>query len=204
MNDCTTTDCGNLTDAYLCGHCVRDLQQWIEKAWRLLPDLRVSIEKLDVVRKQGQEGGAGGKAGSNAPLSLDALQLRENLGSIDRSATEYAKDQFAAGIAWTIADWVTKAERIISGPEDDAPTQVEAQAMRERINMALPDHLGTTEAIDWLKSFHRIHVKPATIRQWASRGHINRTNTEGRPRYDPAELLLQARRDVLAFGGEVV
>ena len=60
---CTTPDCGNPSDLYLCRDCVRDLQAWIDKARELLPDLEVTILRLDNVRRR-SEGGNGGKSGS--------------------------------------------------------------------------------------------------------------------------------------------
>lgn len=118
MNDCTTMDCGNGTTSYLCDQCVSDLQAWVEKAHKYAPELNVTIAKLDVLRHAGSTGGGGGKAGSAAPINLDAVQLQQNLYSVDRDAKVYALDQFAAGIAWTIQEWVDKAELLISGVKE--------------------------------------------------------------------------------------
>ena len=112
--ECTTTDCGNHTSEYLCTQCVSDLQAWLDKVPVLLVELPVTIAKLDNVRPAG--GGGGSKPGSAAPINLDALQLQENLRTVHRArASALAKDARAAGMAWLVKDWVTKAELLISG-----------------------------------------------------------------------------------------
>ena len=112
---CTTTDCGNETSTYLCGQCVSDLQAWVDEAHQLAPELTVTIAKQDVLRRAGNTGGGGGKAGSAAPINLDAVQLQMNLQSVARDAATYATDQHAAGIATLIQEWCKTAERLISG-----------------------------------------------------------------------------------------
>lgn len=190
---CTTLDCGNGTSAYICNQCVSDLQAWIEKAHNYAPELDVTIAKLDVLRHAGSTGGGGGKAGSAAPVNLDAVQLQANLYSVDRDAKVYAKDQFAAGIAWTIQDWVTKAELLISGPEEE---RVDHAANKERLQREVPAELRPKPLVEWLKVTHGIELKESRIRKWAERKLITRANADGYPTYDPATVLIQARKEL--------
>ncbi|UDL14910.1 helix-turn-helix DNA binding domain protein [Arthrobacter phage Sarge] len=116
--ECTTADCANHTSTYLCGQCVSDLQQWLDKVPDLITELGDTIARLDNVRPAGGGWNSGGKPVSAAPLNLDALQMQENLRSVWADANAYAHDDRAAGLAWLIQDWVTKAELLVSGPEE--------------------------------------------------------------------------------------
>ena len=66
--ECTTDDCRNMTSTYLCGQCVSDLQQWLDRIPILLVELRVTIARQDNVRPAGG-GGSGSKPGSAAPIT---------------------------------------------------------------------------------------------------------------------------------------
>lgn len=198
MTECTTADCGAPSELYLCPHCIRDLQAWLDQVPLLLPELDVTIARLDQVRVGNVEGGNGSKsAGSAAPLNLDALQLKINLGTLTQSAQDYAHDQFAAGIAWTIQDWATKAELVISGPEGDAPSKADLLQAAADIRHQVPEELPVPELIEWLNNIHQIKLNSARIWQWAKRGHITRTNATGRAKYSPAAVLIHARKDRL-------
>ena len=145
--ECTTDDCLNHTDAYLCTACVRDLQAWLDKVPVLIAALGVTIAKLDNVRPAGGGWNSGSKPGSAAPINLDALQLQENLRSVGRNAKDYAHDERAAGLAWLIQDWVTKAELLVSGPEEPP---VNHAANRERIKGIAPP-MPTRQLVPWLR-----------------------------------------------------
>lgn len=194
MTDCTTMDCGNATTEYLCRQCVSDLSQWIEKAWLLIPELDVTIARLDVVRKAGQEGGAGGKAGSRAPMNLDAWQIKANLSAIDRDANVYARDQYAAGIASTIQDWVTKAELLISGPEDE---HVDHVAIRAKVKDVAPP-MTTRKLLPWLRENARISITSMDVRNWARRGHLHPVSRDPEPTYHPHEVIAAWHRKEIA------
>ena len=68
-----------------------------------------------------------------------------------------------------------------------------------RLNVApeLPDgHLDASDLVSWLLIHHQLAVAPATIRQWATRGHITRHKTihpKPATRYDPVETLAVAK-----------
>lgn len=184
--ECTTSDCANHTSTYLCTGCVRDLQAWIDKVPVLIVALNVTIAKLDNVRPAGGGGGGGGhKPGSAAPINLDALQLQENLRSVGRYAAGYASDPNAAGLAWLIHEWVTKAERLVSGP-DEPP--VNHAANRERIKGIAPP-MPTRKLVPWLREHAKISVTGKDIRNWAARGKIKAVERAPSPTYNAHEVL---------------
>ena len=184
--ECTTEDCANQTHNYLCGRCVSDLQAWIDKIPVLIIELSVTIAKLDNLRPAGGGGGGGGhKPGSEAPINLDALQLQENLRSVGSYAPYYAQDPQAAGLAWLIQDWVTKAERMVSGP-DEPP--VNHHANRERIKGIAPA-MPTRQLVPWLRQNAKVVVTSMDIRNWARRGKLQPVEREPSPTYHPHEVL---------------
>lgn len=185
--ECTTEDCANQTHTYLCSRCVSDLQAWIDKIPVLIETLSVTIAKLDNLRPAGSGGGGGGghKPGSAAPINLDALQLQENLRSVWPSARDYAKDSRAAGLAWLIQEWVTKAERMVSGP-DEPP--VNHQANRERIKGIAPA-MPTRKLVPWLRDNAKVIVTSKDIRNWAFRGKLKAVEQDPQPTYHPHEVL---------------
>lgn len=190
---CTTADCEAESTLYLCGHCIRDFDAWIDQAEFLLPELDVTIARLDNVRVGNIEGGNGTKsAGSSAPLDIDAVQLKINLSTIDRRATDYAKDPHAAPMAALLAEWITKAELIISGPEDNAPTPYELNAMRNELAQQFPDPMPPRQCATWLRENAGIKIAARNINDWYHRGRIRKQegSTPKRPLYSPKEVLI--------------
>lgn len=183
--ECTTEDCRNHTSTYLCSRCVDDLQAWLDKVPVLVEALNVTIAKTDVVRSAGGGGGGGSKPGSAAPLNLDALQLQQNLLSVGRDAKAYAQDERAAGLAWLIQDWVTKAELLVSGPEAETVNHA-ANAARVR-DIAPP--MPTRQLLPWLRSNAKIAITSKDIRNWAFRGKLQPVEREPSPTYHPHEVL---------------
>lgn len=184
--ECTTSDCANHTSTYLCTGCVRDLQAWLDKVPVLIVALNVTIAKLDNVRPAGGGGGGGGhKPGSAAPINLDALQLQENLRSVGPYAAWYAKQDHAAGSAWLIQDWVTKAERLVSGP-DEPP--VNHQVNRERVKGIAPA-MPTRKLVPWLRENAKVIVTSKDIRNWVFRGKLKAAEQAPQPTYHPHEVL---------------
>ena len=181
--ECTTEDCNNGTSTYLCSQCVSDLQQWLDKVPPLVLALDVTIAKLDCVRSAG--GGGGGKPGSKAPINLDALQLQENLRSVGDDAKAYAQDERAAGLAWMIQDWATKAELLVSGPESET---INHARNRERVRNIAPP-MPTRELVPWLREKAKISVTSMDIRNWARRGKLVAVDREPQPTYHPHEVL---------------
>lgn len=186
-HECTTADCYNHTSTYLCPRCTSDLQQWIDKIPVLIEALSVTVAKLDNVRPAGGGGGGGGghKPGSAAPINLDALQLQENLRTVGNDAKAYAMDERAAGLAWLIQEWVTKAERFVSGP-DEPP--VNHAANRERVKGIAPA-MPTRTLVPWLRANAQVIVTSKDIRNWVFRGKLKAAEQTPQPTYHPHEVL---------------
>lgn len=182
--ECTTEDCQHFTSAYLCSQCVSDLQQWLDKIPALIDALYVTIAKLDNVRSAGG-GGGGSKPGSKAPINLDASELRANLCSVGRDAKAYAMDERAAGLAWLIQDWATKAELMVSGPEAET---VNHARNRERVRNIAPP-MPTRELLPWLRKNAKITITAFDVRNWARRGKLTPAEREPLPTYHPHEVL---------------
>lgn len=183
--ECTTDDCGNWTETYLCGRCVDDLQAWLDKVPVLVEALTVTVHKLDHVRPAGGGGGGGAKPGSAAPINLDALQLQENLRTVGTSAAWYATRDHAAGSAWLIQDWVTKAELLVSGPEME---YVNHAANREKVRNIAPP-MPTRQLLPWLRTHAKIAITSMDVRDWARRGKLTPVEREPQPTYHPHEVL---------------
>ncbi|QEP06176.1 hypothetical protein [Glutamicibacter sp. ZJUTW] len=192
MTNCTTPDCGQDATLYICNQCINDLQAWLSKCAEILPELDDTIARLDNVRVSNNEGGNGSRsAGSSAPLNLDAMQLKINLASLTQTAEHYAKDQHAAGIAWTIQDWYTKAELLISGPEEDAPSEISILQAREKLDSQFPEPLPPRDCATWLRENAGIKIAGRTINDWHHRGKIRKHpgSTPKRPLYSAKEVL---------------
>lgn len=184
-HECTTQECGNHAATWLCDQCVSDLQQWIDKALLLLPELDVTIARLDVTRPGNPETRNANHAGSAAPANLDAMQLKSNMATIDKDAKVYALDERAAGFAWLIQDWTTKAELLISGP--DEPT-INHAANKERVaNIAPP--MTTRHLVPWLRKNAKIAIMAKDIRNWSARGKLVPVERQPLPTYWPHEAL---------------
>lgn len=193
MTECTTTECNNPTDEYLCGQCVQDLQAWINQIPALLTELPATIAKTDVLRKGSNEGGNGThKAGSKAPLNLDALYLKQNLeGIVNASAKNYSRTQpQAALIATQIANLVTDAEHAISGPE---PEHINHHENRKRIETIAPP-MPTRHLVPWLRKHAGVTLTTKDVRNWAARGHITPVTRFPTPTYRPHEVIAALHR----------
>lgn len=200
MNVCSTTDCDtDAGDLYLCQQCISDLDQWLEKGRTIVPEMGVTIARLDNVRPTNNEGNNGTKsAGSAAPLNIGALELQMSLEDDLRfTAAEYAADPYSATDAPRVIEDIKKAELLVSGPEGDAPTQDRLIRAAVEIRELVPEHMSGPDLSLWLKNVHKMTVYPFLIRKWAQRGHITRTNSDGRPTYSPAAVLVYARKDLL-------
>lgn len=196
---CTTEGCDTETEMYLCAQCVQDLDAWITKGRQLLPDLDVTIARLDVVRPTSNEGNNGTKsAGSTPPANLEAIRVKAALASyVMVDAKHLAHDEHAAGITTLIIELYNKAELLVSGPKDDTPTKERLRQAALDIRETIPEHMNGPDLSLWLKNVHQMTVYPFLIRKWAQRGNITRTNSEGRPTYSPAAVLVYARQDML-------
>lgn len=183
--ECTTEDCGNHTSTYLCSQCVTDLQAWIDLAHGYAEDLSVTIARQDVLRRAGNPGGGGVASESAMPWNTDAAQLQQNLYAVDRDAKAYALMEDAAGQAWLIQEWCTKAERLISGPEPETVNIIE---IRERVQNIAPP-MPTKQLLPWLREKAGISVKRSDINNWRQRGYLLPVEREPQPTYHPHDVL---------------
>lgn len=190
MTECTSGHCNQPTDLYLCNQCVSDLQAWIDKIPEQIHYLQAVIYRLAQTRAPGHEGGAGGGEPDLSPINLDAYQLRENLLAVNSDASAYAHDEHAAGSAWMIEHWVTKAGQLINGPE---PERVDHAAIRAKIENAAPP-MPTRQLVPWLREHARLAITSMDIRNWARRGKLRPVERKPQPTYWPHEVV-QAHRD---------
>lgn len=187
---CTTSDCNQPTDLYLCNQCVSDLQASIEYAHRLLPDLDVTIARLDVTRPGNPETRTTNVAGSSAPANMDALQLKLNMEAVNQTAAQYAHDPRVAGMAWLLGEWCKSAELLISGPEEP---RIDHEGNAEKVKEIAPP-MTTRQLLPWLRTNARIAITSMDIRNWARRGHLRPVECEPSPTYWPHEVL-QAHKE---------
>lgn len=194
--NCTTSDCNQPTDLYLCTQCVSDLQASIEYAHRLLPDLDVTIARLDVTRPGNPETRSTNVAGSAAPANMDALQLKLNMEAVTKTATEYAHDPRVAGMAWLLGEWCKSAEVLISGPEE---IRIDHEAKRERARKARGEPLPPREAIDYVRKKTKVSIKMYDFKNWVKLGKfayvLDRVTSHDKPRkiYFPGDLFNVAK-----------
>ena len=184
--ECTTASCGNPTSGtYICHVCVRDLQNAIDYALSYLDELQVNIARQDVGPRP--EGGGSGKAGSKPPCNLEAIDLKHNLQTINPNATAYENDPNASMKALLIEQWGKRAATIVEGPPPATPRN--PSDLATKLKQEIPGPLHTKPLLQWLHQAHGITIHPARLRQWAHRKLITRTNTQGRPTYDPATVI---------------
>lgn len=195
MTECTTADCGAPSgDLYLCAACIRDLDGRLKQGLALIPEMDVTIARLDNVRVGNVEGGNGSKAaGSAAPMDITALEIKMTLEEDTRyTANQYAADPWSASETPRVIENIRKAELLISGPEDDAPTQSKIQADRKALAQHFPDPMPPTECATWLRENAGIKIAARNINDWYHRGRIRKQegSTPKRPLYSPKEVLI--------------
>lgn len=187
MNECATADCETPATLHLCAHCIRDLKGRLEQGIALIPELNVTIARLDAVRPGNVEGGNGSKsAGSAAPLDITALDVQMTLEEDTRyTAEQYAADPWAAEDASRVIENIQKAERMISGPEEIHIDHAANRAAIEQIAPPMP----TRQLLPWLRANAKIPITSQHIRDWARRGHLRPVEREPTPTYWPHEVI---------------
>lgn len=116
---CTAPDCDNEATLYLCIHCIRDLQAWIDKVPETRAVLFTTMAKLDKTAPSRGEGGNG--ATKEAPLLINeaamekrhALRLWEN-----QDAQQLAHDEHSGGYLPMLKRLIETAERITDNPPE--------------------------------------------------------------------------------------
>jgi len=192
MNTCTTDKCGKPTDLYLCGQCVSDLQQWLDKITETRQMLFTTMAKLDNTGPKNSEGGGGGSTGSAMPLREGAMDLRYALAIwLGHEAKDLARDPHAGGFLEEVKRLIDKAHELVDLPPEEV---IDHAAARARLETEVPGPLRPKPLLEYLKLAHGIELKESLLRKWAERKLITRTNPEGYPTYDPATVLIQARK----------
>lgn len=194
---CTTPECGRATDMFLCMSCIVELDGLLKDVPFFHEQLSPTNQATKVVRAPGSEGGNGThKAGSKPPTNLDATQLRANLEQLPQRAYQQATQNPEAGHTLLLArNWIAQAEQLTYGPKPAQP--VDPQQARATIQAHIPTTpMRINKLTTWLNTGHNLNIKPATIRKWAERKQITRTNPgEYGPTYNPADVLLNAQRN---------
>lgn len=111
---CTAPDCGNAATLYLCIHCIRDLQAWIDKVPETRAMLFTTMAKLDKTAPSRGEGGNG--ATKEAPLLINeaAMEKRHALRLWEgQDAQLLAHDEHAGGYLPMLKRLIETAERIM-------------------------------------------------------------------------------------------
>lgn len=193
---CTTADCGNETSTYLCGQCVSDLQQWLDKITPTRQMLFTTMAKLDNTGPKNSEGGGGGSTGSAMPLREGAMDVRYALAIwLGHTAKDLARDPHAGGFLEEIKKLIDKAEKLVDLPPEEV---IDHAAARTRLEAEVPGPLRPKPLLEYLKVTHGIELKESLLRKWASRNLITRANAEGYPTYDPTVVLIQARKEAVS------
>ena len=213
MNECTTTDCGNFTDQYLCNQCVSDLQLWLDKVTETRQMLFTTMAKLDNTGPKNSEGGGGGSTGSAMPLRVDAMEKRFALAIWEgQDARELAKDKHASGFLNFLRELITEAEAVVdlvaeswsatctcgetvtSDLESATCTNCGANNRKEALQSAkarkvATDLVDTESLVDWIKTYTGHAVTTNQIYIWANRGQIPQAQKKP-PRYDPLAVAM--------------
>lgn len=189
---CSTEGCDSHAELYLCPPCIRDFQAWIDKGRLLIPELGVTIARLDNVRPSNVEGGNGSKAaGSAAPLDITALTLQMDLqNDLSWDANDYAKDPWSVGEVPRVIEDIRKAELMISGPEDPL---IDHEANKAKVKEIAPP-MPTRQLLPWLRKNAKIAITSQHIRDWVRRGHLRPVEREPSPTYHPHEVIAAYNR----------
>ncbi|WP_102157691.1 hypothetical protein [Zhihengliuella halotolerans] len=199
MTACTTTDCQNPTETYLCSQCVSDLQQWIDKVPDLIEELFTTMARQDQVRT-GRNGGNGGDIHAPMPIRADAAELRQALHIwVKQDAGQLAHDQHAGNFLPMLRDLIKRAERIIDLPPDETIIVGTCQCgakLTAKIDQhdvpctecdtvydrnTLDDHLRQLvrgepmrprQAIEHLRRNANVSIKIKDIKNWVQLGHL--------------------------------
>lgn len=192
---CTEKECDTESSTlHLCEDHRAELKDLLDNIDFLIVNLDPNIQAGKVTKKPGgSEGGNGTKAAGSRPPTTDTNQLRYWLWELPRNAYTEARDNPNAGQTLHMARiWVGKARDAVYGPEPTRPR--DPYETKVRLDKEVPKQLHTKPLLEWLRVTHGITIKPTLIRQWAKRELITRNNAEGYPTYDPATVLIQARK----------
>lgn len=186
MTECTTEDCSNSTDLYLCAQCVGDLQAWLDRVTETRQMLFTTMARLDNTGPKNSEGGGGGSTGSAMPLREGAMDLRYALAIWEgRNAADLAHDQYAGSFLGELRRLIEKAEKLVDLPPEQP---VDHAATHARAIKAAPP-MPTRQLVQFLRTEIKISVKPKDIRNWAARGKLHAVERDPLPTYWPHEII---------------
>lgn len=194
MNTCTTEHCNNPTPDgfHLCPQCTSDLQLWLDKITPTRQMLFTTMAKLDNTGPKNSEGGGGGSTGSAMPLREGAMDIRYALAIwLGHTAADLAQDPHAGGFLEEVKRLIDRAYELVDLPPEEV---IDHAAARARLETEVPGPLRPKPLLEYLKVTHGIEIKESLLRKWAERKLITRANVEGYPTYDPATVLIQARK----------
>lgn len=116
---CTTADCESPAELYLCAHCIRDLQAWIDKVPEIREELFTTMAKLDKVAPQHREGGGGLSTSHTLPIREQAMDMRQALLIWEnQDAQQLAHDQYAGQFQAMLIDLQDRANKIMDIPPE--------------------------------------------------------------------------------------
>lgn len=185
-NTCTSENCEDLTNVYLCNRCTNELQNTIDQIPALIPVLRLIViqEEQPFTNRTPPTSTNSGTPSTPLNLSADALAQDLSIAAL-LNAHEYAQETNAGENKTYIEDRVTRADTMVNGEPEIQQTPA---YIAYRMKQVLP--MPTKHLIPWFAETFNIHLTDTKIRKWAERGRLQRTNTPGQhPTYHPADIL---------------
>lgn len=196
MTTCSTENCENPTNQYICGQCARDLQAWIDKVPEMRAELFITMARLDNTATPNNEGGNGQTTNNTTPINEHALAMRAALEPWEyANAQQLAHDQHSANYQPMLQQLLQQAETIIDLPETEPPT--DPGEIRER----LEPHTQPMPAKDcahYLSGLGVLRVTRQDIANWVHHGHLTADEGAGTrtPRYKPTTVLIAYERNI--------
>ena len=187
---CTTPDCGEPSELYLCNDCIRDLQAWIDRVPVMRAELFITMAKLDKVGTQHGEGGNGMTKEAPLPIREAASAKRTALSYwTHRTAQQLAHDEHAGKYQAMLQKLIEQSERVIDLPPDDelrSPDDIRAQLEPHAPPMP------AKECAAYLTQLGVLRITKQDIANWVYHGHLTADEGQGTrtPKYKPTSVLI--------------
>lgn len=183
---CTIQTCDQPSQNYLCNDCTDELQHAWDQIHPLIPILEDISRGDDVPFSQPTAEGRGSGTGSRPPMNLSAYQLALNLSqALVYTPAEYATHADGWRAHAQILQWVSDADRMVNGEQEDAESKANIARYKLRNVQPMPvKHL-----LPWLAEKTGIRITQQNIKDWNRRGKLDRQNESGHPTYSPADVL---------------
>lgn len=184
---CTNTDCYKPSGLYLCATCMIELDDLLKQVPNLIAALDPALLATKVTKPVGSTGHSANKAGSQAPMDVDADLLRDLLKTLaGHRAYDLANHYPTAGQYLHMARiWVDKANTITHGPVE---VEIDHAANAERVKEIAPP-MPTRQLLPWLREHSKIHINGMDIRNWVRRGKLTAVQEKPTPTYKPHEVI---------------